>query len=265
MALTRLMISGFFAQFVGLIGSGMIGDAFGWRAVIGATATLVTVTCVLLLFNLEPRSNVARAPFTLSGAARLYPSILSRPYAAICYGGAAIEGMCLFGVTPFIAVLMEHAGIGGVREAGYALAGLGTGGIAFAIFVRRLESLCRGMANMTRLGGTIAFLGFGAVGFAPSWPLYALALFIAGFGFYMTHSTLVARVTELDPEHRGAAMSLFAFSFFTGQAAGPPLFTLGLANIGGPGTFTCVGILLLGLSLVAAGLLPKSRQQDTIA
>lgn len=255
-ALTRLMLSGFVAQFVGLIGSGIIGDAFGWRAVIGATSAIITATCLLLLFGLKPRSNVVRAPLSLSGAAKLYPSLLKRPYAPICYGGAAVEGMCMFGVTPFIAVLLEREGLGGVREAGYAIAGLGVGGIAFALVVRRLERLCRSMANMTRLGGTIASVGFSCVGLASSWQLYALALFVAGCGFYMTHSTLVARVTELDPEHRGAAMSLFAFSFFTGQAAGPPLFSLGLATIGSAGTFVCIGLLLLALSVIAAHFLP---------
>lgn len=258
-ALSRLMLTGFIAQFVGLVGAGMIGDAFGWRAVMAATCLLVTITSLLLLVKLKPRANVVRAPMTLAGAIKLYPRLMSRPYAAICYGGAALEGMCLFGVSPFIAVLFEEQGIGGVREAGYALAGLGIGGIVFTTVLKWLLIACRGPRNMTRLGGVLSITGFAAAGLAASWPQFAGAFFIAGCGFYMTHNALVTQVTELDPNNRGAAMSLFAFSFFTGQAFGPPLFALGLHTVGTAITFATVGALLLSMSWVAARVLPLGR------
>jgi len=259
LALSRLMLTGFIAQLVGLAGSGIIGDAFGWRAVIGATALLVTVTSLLLLIKLKPRAGVVRPPLTLSGAVKLYPRLLSRRYAAICYGGAALEGMCLFGVSPFIAVLFEERHMGGVREAGYALAGLGIGGIVFTMVLTWLLKLCRGARNMTRLGGVLSVAGFAAAGLAASWPQFAAAFFVAGCGFYMTHNALVTQVTELDPQNRGAAMSLFAFSFFTGQALGPPLFALGLQSVGVAVTFAAVGVLLLGMSWTAARVLPFGR------
>ncbi len=260
-AISRLMMSGFVAQFVGLVGAGMIGDAFGWRAVIAATSVLVGATCVLLLVKLKPRSNVARPPLTLGTAVRIYPRLLSRRYALICYGGAAMEGMCLFGLSPFIAVLLETEGIGGVREAGYALAGLGIGGIAFVLAIRWLERACEGSTNMTRLGGLLCLMGFVAVAMSASWPQMAVGLFVAGCGFYMTHNALLAQVTELDPDNRGAAMSLFACSFFTGQAAGPPLFALGLATVGSAWTFVAVGLILLTLALVAAWKLPLEQRR----
>ncbi len=238
---------------------GVLLAAFGWRAVIGATALLVTVTSLLLLIKLKPRAGVVRPPLTLSGAVKLYPRLLSRRYAAICYGGAALEGMCLFGVSPFIAVLFEERHMGGVREAGYALAGLGIGGIVFTMVLTWLLKLCRGARNMTRLGGVLSVAGFAAAGLAASWPQFAAAFFVAGCGFYMTHNALVTQVTELDPQNRGAAMSLFAFSFFTGQALGPPLFALGLQSVGVAVTFAAVGVLLLGMSWTAARVLPFGR------
>lgn len=259
LALSRLMLTGFIAQLVGLAGSGLIGDAFGWRAVIGATALLVTVTSLLLLTQLKPRPGVVRPPLTLAGAVKLYPRLLSRRYAPICYSGAALEGMCLFGVSPFIAVLFEERGMGGVREAGYALAGLGLGGIVFTLVLKWLLRLCGGSRNMTRLGGVLSVVGFSAAGLTASWPQFAAAFFVAGCGFYMTHNALVTQVTELDPQNRGAAMSLFAFSFFTGQALGPPLFALGLHTVGVAVTFAAVGGLLLTMSLTAARVLPFGR------
>ena len=42
-------------------------------------------------------------------------------------------------------------------------------------------------------------------------------------GYYTMHGTLQTRATELAPQARGTAISLFAFFFFMGQATGPQL------------------------------------------
>jgi predicted MFS family arabinose efflux permease len=73
--------------------------------------------------------------------------------------------------------------------------------------------------------------------------------FIAiGFGFYMFHNTLQTRGSEMAPQARGSAVSLFAFCLFLGQAAGVAVFGAGISLLGyvpmliGAG----VGLALLG-------------------
>jgi len=41
-----------------------------------------------------------------------------------------------------------------------------------------------------------------------------------GAGFYMLHNTLQTNATQMAPAARGLAISLFAFCYFLGQAAG---------------------------------------------
>ncbi|MDZ8226176.1 hypothetical protein [Nostoc sp. ChiVER01] len=49
-------------------------------------------------------------------------------------------------------------------------------------------------------------------------------------GFYMMHSTLQTQATELSPEARGTAVSLFAFSLFLSQGIGTHSVGLWIAS-----------------------------------
>ena len=43
---------------------------------------------------------------------------------------------------------------------------------------------------------------------------------VCGFGYFTLHNTLQANATQMAPEARGTAVSLFAASFFVGQSVG---------------------------------------------
>jgi predicted MFS family arabinose efflux permease len=45
----------------------------------------------------------------------------------------------------------------------------------------------------------------------------------AGLGFYQMHNTLQTRATQMAPQARGTAVSMFAACFFLGQASGVAL------------------------------------------
>jgi MFS transporter, YNFM family, putative membrane transport protein len=49
------------------------------------------------------------------------------------------------------------------------------------------------------------------------------AIACIGLGFYMLHNTLQVNATQMAPEARGLAVSLFAFFLFTGQSLGVAL------------------------------------------
>ncbi|MEQ1612505.1 MAG: MFS transporter, partial [Hyphomicrobiaceae bacterium] len=143
-----------------------------------------------------------------------------------------VEGFCIFGLMPYLAVLLEARGAGGIREAGFVIAGMMVGGILFAVTVRTMLRVLRGQMNLIRAGGLAAGLGLIAYSFAGQWPLEAMAFGLTGVGFYMIHNSLQTQATELAPEARGAAVALHAFFFFLGQACGPIFYQFGFTTFG---------------------------------
>ena len=48
---------------------------------------------------------------------------------------------------------------------------------------------------------------------------------LLGLGFYMFHNTLQTHATQMAPQARGSAVSLFSFSLFAGQSVGVMAFS----------------------------------------
>ncbi len=72
-----------------------------------------------------------------------------------------------------------------------------------------------------------------------------------GLGFYMIHNTLQTIATQVAPEARGAAVSLFATSFFVAQAAGVYVGGIGIDRVGAAPLFGGAAIIagVLGVSV----------------
>ncbi len=191
-----------------------------------------------------------------------YARVFANPRAIVCYSAVLIEGMAIFGVLPYLAAMLESAGAGSIREAGFIISGMAIGGIAYTLAVK---SMLRHVTFMTliRLGGMICATGFVALALFQSWPPQAAAFILVGYGFYMIHNSIQTQVTELAPEARGAAVGLHAFSFFLGQAIGPVLYGLGLRFAGQTTTMAIAAVVMFVLGLVtAAGF---ARRQSPVA
>jgi predicted MFS family arabinose efflux permease len=50
----------------------------------------------------------------------------------------------------------------------------------------------------------------------------------------LLHNSIQTEAVDLAPSARQSAYSLHAFSFYTGQAFGPPLFGFSLTHLGAP-------------------------------
>ncbi len=231
-ALSRLLMAMLVGQLIGVIGSGLIGSIVHWRWVMGIACILVAASFTLSIFALEGRPAVERKPFSIAGMRAGYAQVFANPRAKVCYAAVFIEGVCIFGLLPYLAVLLEARGAGGIREAGFVLAGLGLGGIIFGIFVSAMLKVLGGQMNLIRAGGLAAGLGLLIYSFAGTWPPEAAAFVLTGLGFYMIHNSLQTQATELAPDARGAAVALHAFFFFFGQACGPVLYRLGFEAAG---------------------------------
>ena len=92
--------------------------------------------------------------------------------------------------------------------------------------------------------------GFGAIALAPSWHWVPPACLLAGFGFYALHNTLQTNATQMVPQARGTAMSLFACCLFLGQSVGVSGAAWVVDRHGTQAVFaaTGAGLLLLGFA-----------------
>lgn len=231
--------------------SAWLASHVGWQFNFVVAAGMATFSTLLLLWRVKPNPAAVRKPFSVPAAARTYRAILSSPIARTCYAAVFAEGSFIFSIVPHIAPYLEFRHLGGSVEAGYVLAAMGVGGMLYAAAIRALAR--RHSIFMLMQAGTLMIAaGLAGVALLPSWPLIALAYGIVGFGFYMLHSGLQTRVTEVMPESRASVVSLHAFSMFIGFAVGPPVFGWLAGTIGfAPAILFCAaGILLAGTGAV---------------
>ena len=258
-ALSQLLMAMLSGQMIGVIGSGLIGSLVDWRWVMALGTVVVVASLILSITSLEGRPNAERKAFSIAGMRQGYARVFANPRAKVCYGAVFVEGVCIFGLMPYLAVLLEARGAGGIREAGFVIAGMMVGGILFTVTVKAMLRILHGQMNLIRAGGLAAGLGLAAYSFAGQWPLEALAFGLTGVGFYMIHNSLQTQATELAPEARGAAVALHAFFFFLGQACGPILYQLGFTTFGqlSPVPMLMTGTAMAVLGFVAARMLAR--------
>jgi predicted MFS family arabinose efflux permease len=258
-ALSRLLSAMLIGQIVGVVGSGYIGSLVSWRWVMAIASLCVVGSLILALRYLEARPDAERKPFSFASMRDGYAQVFANPRAKVCYAAVFMGGLFILGLTPYLAVILEFRGAGGLREAGYVLAGLGLGGVLFTVLVAWMLRALGGQMNMIRAGGIIAALGLAAYATSATWPLAALAFVATGLGFYMVHNSLQTQATELAPAARGAAVALHAFFFFLGQAFGPVYYALGFNIFGqlSPVPVFAAGLVMAGLGFVVARLLAR--------
>ena len=251
-AISRIILAAVIGQLTSSIGAGFVASLFGWRVVMAVTGAVAFAVFIASLVNLSPRPKVERTRFTIAGLKSGYATIFANPNAYVCYGAVIVEGIAVYGLSPYVATLFEAQGIGGMREAGIVIAGIGIGGVIYAALVRVLLKRM-GMFNVMRGGGIVAALGFSIIALQPPWPVQFLGFMLVGLGFFMVHNAIQMQATELAPDARGLAVALHAFFFFLGQAAGPVCYGIGLSTIGVSATVLISGAAMLILGFITAG------------
>jgi predicted MFS family arabinose efflux permease len=132
-------------------------------------------------------------------------------------------------------------------NAGALVALFGVGGL---IYSRCARALLRriGEPGLAKLGGVAAAVAFATIAGAPSWPWVLPGCLVAGFGFYALHNTLQTNATQMAPEARGTAVSLFACCLFLGQSIGILVAAWVLDHFSASAVFavSALGLLILG-------------------
>jgi DHA1 family inner membrane transport protein len=240
-----------------LLGSslaGVIGDLLGWRGVFFVITVLGSIALVVAMVSLRGAARAKPARLSLSGFSAGYGKVFANPRAKVCFSAVFIEGIVIFGLFPFVALLLLAAGEPRAAIAGAVIAGFSLGGVIYALFVPKLVARWRPDQLMIG-GGVIAAFALAVVSFDPVWPVQFAAFTVLGFGFYTLHASIQVQATELSPTARGAAMSLHSFSFFMGHASGPVLYGLGFMTLGSAITLTISAVIIMAVGFVCSRLL----------
>ena len=188
-----------------------------------------------------------------------YGHLLRRQTAPIILGGVFTEGFFVFGGLAYLASSLVDRFDVAVSTAGLLLAGFGLGGLVYSASVKRLVALI-GDLGILLLGGALLGVAFVAIGLIPNWQSFVPLVIVLGMGYYTMHGTLQTRATEMAPESRGAAISLFAFAFFMGQSAGPIVLGRILQARGYGSAFMTAGLGLALMAVVARTLFARAAE-----
>jgi predicted MFS family arabinose efflux permease len=261
-AMSRYIGATLIGQLVGVSAGGIVAEWIGWRGVLACAAVLAGVAAGAAITML-PKSDTAPAPLRLRDALARYRLVLSNPRSFVCFGVVFLEGLAIYGITPFIGELLRSRGAGGLRETGFVIGGLGIGGLLFAFVVPFILKFAK-RPTMMAIGGTIAAVGLGGLGLEASWGVQLAFMVVLGFGFFLLHNSVQTEVTELAPAARASSFSLHAFSFFLGQALGPMVYGIALPAIGATVSLAIGAAILVVTGIVASQLLgpamPKGAQ-----
>jgi predicted MFS family arabinose efflux permease len=257
-ALSRVLTAVIAGQMTGAVGAGLIGHALGWRTAVACGTALALLAFVLTVLQLRPRSDAERPPFSFAAMLNGYAVVFRNPKTIVCFTAVFIEGIVIFGLFPYVAILLENRGVGGLREAGFVLAGFALGGFVYTGLVRLMLTRL-GQYKLIGWGGAIAGLGLAGLAVVVPWPVETLVFAIIGAGFYMIHNSLQTQATELAPDNRASGVAAHAFFFFLGQAAGPLVYRAGFDGLGAPRTLLLCAVImaLLGIG-TAIGLKRRS-------
>ncbi|MBX3520342.1 MAG: MFS transporter [Xanthobacteraceae bacterium] len=257
--LGRFVAAALAGNLTGAWAGGLIGDFTNWRGVLVAVASCGTLALVLGLWGFRGVKHEPGERFDLAFALNSYKAIFSNAGAKFTYLGVLLEGIAVFGLFPFVAILLHQSGEYRATIAGFVIAGFAIGGAMFGLVV----------PQMLKIFGTRGLMIWGSLLVAAMlcvstlrlmWPLEFAAFMVMGVGFYMMHSCFQLAASELAPKARGSALALHSSFFFTGHAIGPLFYYYGLAHAGVTLTLIGAAAIVVATGVIGAqGLYPKAR------
>jgi predicted MFS family arabinose efflux permease len=252
--LARLMVATVTGMMAGQWFGGFATETLGWRAALGVLAVLFFTAAALLLRHarasgaLRPATGPGAPAFSLANYLAGTMALLRVERVRWVLTVVAIEGALAFGTLAFVPARMVDGFGLSAAAAGGVMVLYGVGGLIYSVFARRwLAAL--GERGLAVVGATLIAVGLLSLAWAPAVGWAMLGCFLAGIGFYMLHNTLQVQATQMAPQARGTAVTLFACLLFLGQSTGVLLVAFSVDRGWLPPVFTAaaVGVFVLGL------------------
>ncbi len=263
--LARLMGATVTGMMAGQWFGGFATENLGWRAAFAVLAMLFLVAAVLLFRHARAGLGAASAvnadapAFSLAAYLAGVVQLLRMPRVRWVLTVVAIEGALAFGTLAFVPARLT-GGFGlSASTAGGVMVLYGVGGLLYSVFARRWLAWL-GETGLALAGSALIASGLLLLAWAPVVAWAVLGCFLAGLGFYMLHNTLQTQATQMAPQARGTAVTLFACLLFLGQSTGVVVAAASVDRGWLAVVFTgaALGVLALG-ALVARGLQAHHR------
>lgn len=222
-ALADLMTGAALGMALSTAGAAAIGEHLHWRWAFGITAVIGLALSWRLRALPEPERG---APARFDRALR---EVVHSRWALLVLSLAFAEGMVLVGFLTFFPVTLQEVGFS-LTVAGSAVTVFGLATMVFASLVKRL-TLRHSAARLSGVGAVCAVLAYGTVAASPGLAGVLAACLLLGAARAFMHSTLQAWITDVVPQQRATAVSMFSTLMFTGGGAatalGAPLVAQG--------------------------------------
>jgi predicted MFS family arabinose efflux permease len=254
----RLLSATIAGNLLGAAAAGIVADIIHWRGMFFILAGISMLALLIGAFGLRGLPSPPPQPLDVRSVIERNRSIFAIRAARICYATVAFEALFLFGIFPYVAVLLQAGGEPRAAVAGLVVAAFAVGGMAYSLSVRPLLRWFS-QKQMMIAGGALAAAGLLAVAPVPAWPIQALAFGAMGCGFYMLHASIQVYVTEFAPAARSSAVAFHTFSFFIGAGISPILYGIGIDRLGTFATLAAAAVGMAVLGAVSAQLLVKHR------
>jgi MFS transporter, YNFM family, putative membrane transport protein len=254
--LARFLSGQILGVIFGQVFGGLFGDTIGWRGVFIVLGAIYFAIAALLVLEIRsPRVAQHRSRDGGALIARNLALLRIRRVRIIIFT-AFIEGFFFFGGFVYLGAYLRQQFALSYLAVGTLLAFFGLGGLVYASAVRPLVARL-GERGLALVGGLTLAVAFALAAAAPAAWHVAPAIAAIGTGFYMLHNTLQTNATQMAPEARGLAISLFAFCYFLGQAAGVAASGWGVDAFGYRTVFVAAGAALLVIALAFRATLAK--------
>lgn len=259
-AMSRIMAGALTGNLLGASFSGILGDLAGWRGVLSILGSFILVMSLAVAWGFRNQLTLPGRPVNPRLIADNYRRILRHPHARICYLGVFAEGLCIFGMLPYVASFLQKLGEPRLAIAGLVIGGYAVGGLIYAASVSRL--LARfGDTKLMVIGAAFISSQIAIIAFGPPWQVQFFNFMLMGCGFYLIHGGFQVATSEIAPYARASAVSLQAFCFNCGQFSGPLVYGFGLTFVGKVPTLLISSALILSVGILCARLLQRRHPQ----
>lgn len=254
-------------QIAGVIAGQLIGgvltDTVGWRWAFGFVCLLYLVIGLRVLTESRRNPLTYPQPGATGGQGGLVAqmgSLFGVPWARVILAVVFVEGMLVFGGLAFVPLYLHDRFALSMSQAGLLMGMFGLGGLSYILFARRLVKWL-GELGLAIGGAALIALAWLLIASGPAWGWAVPACALLGLGYYMFHNTLQTHATQMAPQVRGTAVSLFASCFFLGQALGVSAGGLLYETRGALMVFGLAASVMVPLGAVFAVLLRRHHRR----